>query len=131
MNRRLARIKAVQSLFQVDMNKTEFTTAIQNVLEDQEQMDDFLLSLVKGTIEHLSEIDEIFIKHLENWTLDRIGSVDRSVIRMGIYEMKYLGDIPVNVTLNESVEVAKSFGGEESGRFVNGVLSKIAKSLKA
>ncbi|MCD8500433.1 MAG: transcription antitermination factor NusB [Bacillaceae bacterium] len=131
MNRRLARIKAVQSLFQVDMNKTEVDTAIENVLEDEEQIGDFLNQLVQGTVDNLSEIDNVFIKHLENWTLDRVGSVDRSVIRMGIFEMMFLEDIPINVTLNESVEVAKSFGGEESGRFVNGVLSKIAKTLKA
>lgn len=130
MNRRLARIKAVQSLFQVDMNGTEINQAIENILEDNEELDTFLNDLVKGTVEHLIEINEIFNNHLENWKMDRVGSVDRAVIRMAIFEMKFLNDIPINVTLNESVEVAKSFGGEESGRFVNGVLSKVAKTLK-
>jgi transcription antitermination protein NusB len=130
MKRRLARIKAVQSLFQVDMSGTDKEEAISNVLEDNEQKDVFLDKLVSGTLEHLEEIDQIFKGNLQNWKIDRVGNVDRAVIRMAIYEMKYLEDIPVNVSLNEAVDVAKSFGGEESGRFVNGVLSKIAETLK-
>ncbi|MFN7251142.1 MAG: transcription antitermination factor NusB [Anaerobacillus sp.] len=130
MKRRLARIKAVQSLFQVDMSGTDKEEAISNVLEDNEQKDLFLDKLVSGTLEHLEEIDQIFIGNLQNWKIERVGNVDRSVIRMAIFEMKYLEDIPVNVSLNEAVDVAKSFGGEESGRFVNGVLSKIAETLK-
>jgi transcription antitermination protein NusB len=130
MKRRLARIKAVQSLFQVDMSGTDKEEAISNVLEDNEQKDLFLDKLVSGTLEHLEEIDQIFKGNLQNWKIERVGNVDRAVIRMAIYEMKYLEDIPVNVSLNEAVDVAKSFGGEESGRFVNGVLSKIAETLK-
>ncbi len=129
MKRRLARIKAVQSLFQVDMSGTDKEEAISNVLEDNETKDAFLETLVYGTIEHLSAIDQIFLDHLQNYRLDRVGNVDRAVIRMAIFEMKYLEDIPVNVSLNEAVDVAKSFGGDESGRFVNGVLSKVAETL--
>lgn len=130
MKRRLARIKAVQSLFQVDMSGTDKEEAINNVLEDDETKDDFLEKLVFGTLENLDEIDQIFKSHLENWKIDRVGNVDRAVIRMAIYEMKFVEEIPINVSLNEAVDVAKSFGGEESGRFVNGVISKIAETLK-
>ncbi|QOY36068.1 transcription antitermination factor NusB [Anaerobacillus isosaccharinicus] len=131
MKRRLARIKAVQSLFQVDMSGTDKEEAINNVLEDDETKDEFLEKLVFGTLENLDEIDQIFKSHLENWKIDRVGNVDRAVIRMAIYEMKFVEEIPINVSLNEAVDVAKSFGGEESGRFVNGVISKIAETLKA
>lgn len=130
MKRRLARIKAVQSLFQVDMSGTDKEEAINNVLEEDETKDEFLDKLVFGTLENLTEIDQIFKSHLENWKIDRVGNVDRAVIRMAIYEMKFLEEIPLNVSLNEAVDVAKSFGGEESGRFVNGVISKIAVTLK-
>ncbi len=130
MKRRLARVKAVQSLFQVDMSGTDKEEAIHNVLEENETKDPFLEQLVSGTLENLQLIDDIFSNHLENWTLDRVGNVDRAVIRMAIYEMKYIEDIPINVSLNEAIDVAKSFGGDESGRFVNGVLSKIAETLK-
>ncbi|OIJ16030.1 transcription antitermination factor NusB [Anaerobacillus arseniciselenatis] len=130
MKRRIARIKAVQSLFQVDMSGTDKEEAIHNVLEENESNDPFLEQLVSGTLENLKIIDDLFTSHLENWTLERVGNVDRAVIRMAIYEMKFVEDIPINVSLNEAIDVAKSFGGEESGRFVNGVLSKIAETLK-
>lgn len=130
MKRRLARIKAVQSLFQVDMSGTDQNEAINNVLEEGEVTDEFLEQLVKGTVENLEEIDKLFTTHLQNWKIDRVGNVDRAVIRMAIYEMKYIDEIPINVSLNEAIDVAKSFGGDESGRFVNGVLSKVAETLK-
>ncbi|RXI99517.1 transcription antitermination factor NusB [Anaerobacillus alkaliphilus] len=130
MKRRLARIKAVQSLFQVDMSGTDKEEAISNVLEEDETKDAFLERLVSGTLENLTDIDEVFLNHLQNYKLDRVGNVDRAVIRMAIFEMKYLEEIPVNVSMNEAVDVAKSFGGEESGRFVNGVLSKVAETLR-
>jgi transcription antitermination protein NusB len=130
MKRRLARIKAVQSLFQVDMSGTDKEEAISNVLEDDEAKDKFLDMLVSGTLENIEEIDEMIISHLQNWKIDRVGNVDRAVIRMAIFEMKFVDDIPINVSLNEAIDVAKSFGGEESGRFVNGVLSKVAETLQ-
>ncbi|OIJ16876.1 transcription antitermination factor NusB [Anaerobacillus alkalilacustris] len=130
MKRRLARVKAVQSLFQVDMSGTDKNEAISNVLENNEKKDEFLEQLVTGTLDHLETIDKIFSAHLQNWKIDRVGNVDRAVIRMGIFEMMFIDEIPINVSLNEAIDVAKSFGGEESGRFVNGVLSKVAETLK-
>lgn len=129
MKRRHSRIKAVQSLFQVDMSGTDKDEAINNVLLENEKKDAFLEQLVIGTLEHLEEINEILKKHLLNWKIERVGNVDRAVIRMAIFEMKYLPEIPINVSLNEAIDVAKSFGGDESGRFVNGVLSKVAETL--
>ncbi|HEU5138572.1 MAG TPA: transcription antitermination factor NusB [Bacillales bacterium] len=127
MNRRTARQKAVQSLFQIDISGTEPTAAIANVLEEDERADPFLESLVNGTLQHLQDIDPLIEKHLEHWNMKRIGNVDRCILRMAVFELGHMEDIPRNVTLNEAVELAKMFGGEESSRFVNGVLSKIAK----
>ncbi|HEX7064590.1 MAG TPA: transcription antitermination factor NusB [Bacillales bacterium] len=127
MNRRTARQKAVQSLFQMDISGTEPTEAIANVLEEDERADVFLSDLVNGTLQHLDDIDPLIEKHLEHWNMKRIGNVDRCILRMAVFELSHMEDIPRNVTLNEAVELAKMFGGEESGRFVNGVLSKIAK----
>lgn len=127
MNRRTAREKAVQSLFQIEVGKTETADAIENVLAEDEQLDAFLEALVRGTVEHKHDIDPLIEKNLKNWNIKRIGNVDRCILRMAVFELHYMDDIPRNVTLNEAVELAKLFGGEESGRFVNGVLSKIEK----
>ncbi|HET7615480.1 MAG TPA: transcription antitermination factor NusB [Bacillales bacterium] len=127
MNRRTARKKAVQSLFQVDIGGSDAHEAIENILDEDELADNFLNTLVHGTIEKKEEIDPVIEKHLEHWNMTRIGNVDRCVLRMAVYELMFLEDVPRNVTLNEAVELAKMFGGEQSGRFVNGVLSKIAQ----
>ncbi|MFK3958515.1 transcription antitermination factor NusB [Guptibacillus hwajinpoensis] len=124
MKRRHAREKAIQVLFQIDVTDTDPREALQHVLNEGEG-DEFLSELVFGTLENLEKIDEVIKENLVNWTFNRIGNVDRSVLRMASYEMVVRDDIPVNVSLNEAVELAKLFGGEESGRFVNGVLSKI------
>ncbi|MBF0709210.1 transcription antitermination factor NusB [Alkalihalobacillus hwajinpoensis] len=124
MKRRHAREKAIQVLFQIDVTDTDPREALQHVLNEGE-VDEFLSELVFGTLENLEKIDEVIKENLVNWTFNRIGNVDRSVLRMASYEMVVRDDIPVNVSLNEAVELAKLFGGEESGRFVNGVLSKI------
>ncbi|MGM7701922.1 transcription antitermination factor NusB [Pseudalkalibacillus sp. Hm43] len=130
MKRRIAREKALQSLFQIDVSELDRDEAIGHVLEEGEERDAFLIQLVEGTLDNLEPIDEIIKRHLENWSFERIGNVDRSVLRLAVYEMKYLEDIPINVTFNEAIDLAKTFGGDESGRFVNAVLSKISKTIQ-
>ncbi|OLO42841.1 N utilization substance protein B [Alkalihalophilus pseudofirmus] len=129
MNRRLARLRAVQALFQIDLTAIEWKEALANTLEDDEKLTPFLEEIVSGTLSHQEEIDKILSGNLSNWTLDRVGNVDRAVLRMAVHEMKYIDDIPMNVTFNEAIELAKAFGGEESGRFVNGVLSKVVQAI--
>lgn len=124
MKRRLAREKAVQALFQMHLNETDINETMDYVLNDEET-DPFFERLVEGTIANLDSIDNTIKKHLENWSFDRIANVDRAILRLAVYELKYEEDIPSNVTLNEAVELAKTFGSEESKRFINGVLSKI------
>ena len=85
---------------------------------------EFLTQLVKGTIEHKEEIDASLVARLENWSLERLPKIERTVLRIAVYELLYTEDIPAKVVINEALEVCKVYGDEKSSRFVNGVLSK-------
>lgn len=124
MNRHTAREKAFKILFQLDINDNDPVEAMEAFLETTES-DAFLTTLVQGIAANKSEIDNIIAANLEKWTLERIASVEKTILRIAVYEMKYLDDIPVNVSINEAVELAHHYGDEKSGKFVNGVLSKI------
>ncbi|KYD13683.1 hypothetical protein B4168_0504 [Anoxybacillus flavithermus] len=128
MKRHEAREKALQALFQIDVGRIPPEEALQNVMGGEEA-DSFLRQLVFGVTEHQEEIDELLRANLEKWTLERVANVDRAILRMAAYEMKYLDDVPVKVSLDEAVELAKKFGDTKSGRFVNGVLSKVKDAL--
>ncbi|EZP76091.1 transcription antitermination protein NusB [Parageobacillus genomosp. 1] len=128
MKRHEAREKALQALFQVDVGRIPPDEALQNVTEGK-AADPFLQQLVYGVVEHQQEIDELLRANLEKWTLERVANVDRAILRMATYEMKYVDDVPVNVSLDEAVELAKKFGDTKSGSFVNGVLSKVKDAL--
>lgn len=124
MNRRIARLRAVQTLYQLSLVASiEIEQAIQNTLSDEEEPNEFYESLVYGTLEHREEIDGYLSDHLKGYTIDRLGHVDRTIARMSLYEMLYIDDIEMNITLNEAIELAKAFGGQDAGRFMNGVLS--------
>lgn len=124
MNRHTAREKAFQVLFQLGINDNNPDKAVEDHLESSE-IDAFLMSLVKGVTENKAELDDIISKNLENWTIDRIASVEKTILRIAILELNYIDDIPTNVSINEAVELANMYGEEKSGKFVNGVLSKI------
>lgn len=124
MKRSIAREKAMQILFQLEVNDVEPEQAIDHYLGETKK-DDFLTTLVLGVEKQRDNIDEIIIQHLENWTLDRIASVERTILRLAVYEMNFIVDIPTSVSINEAVELAKKYADEQSGKFVNGVLSKI------
>lgn len=128
MKRRTAREKALQALFQIDLAKSDANESYQYVLNGAKE-DEYLKQLVFGTVKHLNEIDEIIKSNLENWTLERLGNVDRNILRLAVFEMKYVEEIPHSVSINEAVEIAKQYGDENSGKFVNGVLSKVKSSL--
>ena len=87
--------------------------------------------LVKGVIEHIDEINSYIIRYATEWPLEQITIVDRNVLRIGVYELIFDQDIPAKVAINEAIEIAKAFGGESSGKFVNGVLGAIFKDLDA
>ncbi|MDQ0299579.1 N utilization substance protein B [Salibacterium salarium] len=127
MNRRIARLRAVQALYQIDLTEATWNEALTNTLEDDETADEFLEEAVRGTLDYAEIINPIIKKHLQHWTLERVGNVDRAILREAVHEMLYMDDIPLHVSVNEAIEIAKAFGGEESGKFVNGVLSSILK----
>jgi N utilization substance protein B len=129
MKRRTAREKALQALFQIDVSQSDPASAIEHVLEG-EPGDDYLSKLVLGVIEHKSEIDKVISGNLEKWTLERLATVDRNLLRIAVFELKFLRpEIPENVVLDEAIEIAKIYGDDQSSKFVNGVLSKVKQNL--
>ncbi|KEP27151.1 MULTISPECIES: transcription antitermination factor NusB [Bacillus] len=129
MKRRTAREKALQTLFQIDVSNIDPKEAITHALDEQES-DPFFEELVFGVLEQKDKLDEMISQHLVNWKLDRIANVDRAILRLSVYEMVYQDDIPVSVSMNEAIELAKLFGDDKAPKFVNGVLSSIKNDLK-
>lgn len=136
-NRHLARSIAMQALYQWDFKgqPTAVLPAIvdQNIeefgggLEDEK---DYVKKTVDGVIEHLKEIDAVIIQYATNWPIEKLALVDRNTLRVGIYELKFNDEIPAKVAINEAIEVAKTYGGVASGKFVNGVLGAIYKDIE-
>lgn len=134
-NRHLARTIALQTLYQWDFNNCQSDQIDEiirrNLKEFAPQFNDngFIENLVKGVVKNQADIDALIVKFAPEWPLEQITMVDRNVLRIGIQEMKYDTDIPEKVAINEAIELAKTFGGESSGKFVNGVLGTIYKEI--
>ncbi len=135
-NRHLARIIAMQILFEWDFNNRsqKLADVIQRQLADYggglEEEYAFIENLVRGVTKHSQEIDELITKYAPEWPIDKITVIDRNILRLGIYELKFAKQVPPKVAINESIEIAKTYGGESSGRFVNGVLGAIYRDLQ-
>ena len=155
--RREARERAVQFLFQHDLNPPENldealgqfwvsqraaalaeekgkTTwgekhELPPLSADEVAMQQFAEPLIRGAIEHREEADTLIRKYCKNWDLPRIAAVDRNILRLAIFEMLHRDDIPPVVSINEAVDIAKRFSTEDSGRFVNGILDSVKKEL--
>lgn len=132
MSRRLAREKALQMLFQMDVGHNSLEIARMTLEETEMSPLDksFTLNLVEGTRNCLGELDNYINKYAVEWDVERLANVDKNLIRMALYEIKYLSDVPLNVSINEAIELAKIFGSEESSKFVNGVLDNIQKDTE-
>ncbi len=126
MKRREARERALQALFQLELNEMPVEQAIQNVMD--EEQDDYVETLVNGVTEHKSELDQKIEIHLDNWQLSRLNKVDLSILRVSTFEMLFLEDVPDRVSLNESIEIAKIYSDEKASKFINGVLANIAQN---
>ena len=135
-NRHLCRIIALQSLYEYDFRNSldidELTTDIDEVLDrnievykDAIEEADFIRDLVLGTIKNQEKIDAMIVPAAPEWPLDQIAKIDRSILRMSIYELLIKKDVPPKVAINEAVELAKEFGGDNSSKFINGVLGTI------
>ena len=155
--RREARERAVQFLFQYDLNPSaELDEALDRFWESQRaaaiaeekgaatwgqpvelppatagevETRMFAEPLIRGTIQHRDEADAVIKKHVKNWELHRIAAVDRNILRLAIYEMLHRDDIPPVVSINEAVDIAKKFSTQDSGKFVNGILDKVKSEL--
>jgi N utilization substance protein B len=130
--RREGREAAVQFLFQHDLNagaQGEQAAAFWELRPATQNVRDFSDALVKGVIENQAAIDERIRKYAANYELHRIAVVDRNILRVAIYEMLFCNDVPPVVSINEAIEIAKRYGTEESGRFVNGILDRVKLDL--
>jgi N utilization substance protein B len=136
-SRHLSRSIALQSLYEWDFlgKKPEDLEKIteKNIKDFGPGLEDksFIWQLVKGVKEHLKEIDKIIERAAPEWPIEQITIVDRNVLRIGLYELLYGNkeEVPPKVAINEAIELAKTFGGEGSGRFINGVLGTVYKEI--
>jgi N utilization substance protein B len=138
-NRHLARTIAMQTLYEWDFNgRKQDLEGLVGLLEHNQREfapdfsdDGFSETLIRGVVGHQAEIDETITTYAPEWPLEQITIVDRNILRLGVYELKFSPDVPPKVAINEAIEVAKGFGGESSGKFVNGVLGAIFRDLQA
>ena len=131
-DRHLGRSVILQILFRWDFHNKEgaLGAIIEEVLQEfapKFSEKDFVFALSKGIQNHLPTIDALIQKYAPEWPLEQINAIDRNVLRIGIYELKFEEKVPPKVAMNEAIELAKTFGGTSSGRFVNGVLGSIYK----
>jgi N utilization substance protein B len=135
-NRHLSRTIAMQTLYQWDFNdaKEEKLPSLleYNIKEFAPGFNDegFAKHLVEGVMKNRQEIDAAIKKYATEWPLEQITIIDRNILRLGIFELKFDPDIPSKVAINEAIEIAKTYGGESSGKFVNGVLGAIYKEME-
>lgn len=135
MSRKWAREKAMTLIYQADVNGVKAKETLENFFEHEEQEiqgDDreYIVNCVSGVEEAQEEIIPLIEKHLKNWKLGRVAKVDLAILKLSMYEMLKREDVPNAVSVNEAIELAKKFGGENSASFVNGVLGNAIKEIK-
>lgn len=126
--RRDGRETAVQFLFSKDITKESNLEDLDNFFSlstARSGAKKFAKELLQGILDQKDNIDQIIAANVDNFEINRLSAVDRNVLRLAIYEMRYRSDVPTAVCINEAIEISKRFGTEDSGRFVNGVLDKI------
>lgn len=137
-SRHLARSIALQTLYEWDFHgekEVNLEDAIERNISEfskKNKEKEFIIELVKGVASYQKEIDEVIIAAAPEWPLDKITTIDRNVLRIGLYELIYgkKEEVPPKVAINEAIELAKRFGGSSSGKFVNGILGTIFKELE-
>ncbi|OKP95797.1 transcription antitermination factor NusB [Paenibacillus sp. P46E] len=142
MKRRLAREIIVQSLYQMEMNEVESAEAVEmliaeaseeneteRVITDEIELKAYVVAHVNGVWEHKMAIDDMLEHYLKGWQMSRLSRVDRQILRLATYEMVFANDVPAKVSVNEAIDLAKHFGTDDSGKFVNGVLGKMIQEI--
>lgn len=134
--RHLVRTIVIQSLYEWDFydKKADLTAIVErNIQEFGPGIDepDFVWRLIKGVVEHLKDLDNIIAKAASEWPLNQIAVIDRNILRLGLYELIYAdkNEVPSKVAINEAIEIAKNYGGPNSGKFINGVLGTVYKEM--
>jgi len=122
----------MQAIFELEHRADDPEAAVRYHLDeggvDKAQWD-FAVDLVRGTLAHQNEIDNVIGDSSTHWRLEQMAGVERAVLRLATYELLFCPDVPVKAAINESIELAKTFGGDEAGRFVNGVLGRIVTQV--
>jgi len=127
--RHQAREAVIGLLYAYDLGNPEIKKFAEEILEEKKirnKQREFALSLFKGTVEHLDQIDEEIKKHLEDWDIERLGAIERAILRLGTYELLFT-DLDPAIVINEAVELAKKLATDQAPKFINGVLDAIAK----
>ncbi|KRW91972.1 antitermination protein NusB [Alicyclobacillus tengchongensis] len=122
----------MQALYQIDLSDSGVIDAVSFVLEDKSYTDadvDYMTRLVRGVMEHLDEIDGVLAGSMDRWSPERIGRVERNVLRLAVFELMHEPEIPMASAINEAVRLAKRYATEQSGKFVNGVLAKVLPTI--
>lgn len=137
--RRQGRERALQALYQLEMAQTTPLDALEAAWTSDDdggpagkpdpEARKFAAELVEGVWKNLKEIDGLIQEHSHNWRVDRMSRIDRNVLRLAIFELRFRPEIPRKVTLNEAIELGKNFGAEESAGFINGLLDRVATVL--
>jgi len=130
--RRETREWIMQFLFQLDFNPEPIDIALKDFWEGKDPVErekTYAEEVIKGVVQHKDELDDRLSQYAKRWDSDRMGAVDRTVMRVALFEMLYRDDVPPVVSINEAVHFAKDFSSFQSGRFVNGVLDRIRKEL--
>ena len=129
MNRREAREQAFVLLFERSFQNCSIQEIVDNAVEGRAlELDPFSIELATAAFDHLDQLDQVIQTYSTNWKINRLSKVVLAVLRLSICEMTYLKDIPASVSINEAVELAKKFAGEEEGAFVNGVLGSFVRA---
>ena len=132
-HRRKSRELALQILYQMEMKGSDPKGVLDLFWKEVETPGDireFASSLVEGAFRNEKEIDQIIERHSTHWRMARMAVVDRNILRLAVYELLFLHDVPKSVSLNEAIEVAKKYGTEDSSAFINGILDNIAKEVR-
>ncbi len=134
MSRRISRENAMKILYQFQVRSDDLEEQVEMFLSETENLADmekeYFLDVVRGVTDKSKEIDALIQDSAKGWSLARMPKVDLAIMRLAIYELMYRKDIPWNVSINEAVELAKKYGGEQSKSFINGVLGKVSAQIQ-
>lgn len=132
LSRREARKIALEALYQFDISNGDMNDIMDAMLSGKNlsgSIKDFVSKLAKGVLENRDKINNLIEANAENWSVDRIAVVDRNILMLACFELLYCPDVPFKVVIDEAVELAKIYGAEDSGAFINGILDKIGKGI--